>query len=52
MHDCILAPEYQCVGLYLNYVCMLITSNVLFESESYEPHVIDRAETRLLKVAH
>jgi len=40
------------VLLYLNYVRMLITPNLSFESESYEPHVIVRAETRLLKVAH
>ena len=52
MHECIIAPGYQCVELCLNYVRMLITPNLSSESEAYEPHVIVRAETRLLKVEH
>jgi len=36
----------------LNYVRMLVTPNLSFESESYEPHVIVRTETSLLKVEH
>ena len=31
-----------------NYVRMLVTPSLSFESESYEPHVIVRAKTRLL----
>jgi len=32
-----------------NYVRMLITPSLSFESESYKPHVIVRAKTRLFK---
>jgi len=32
-----------------NYVRMLITLNLSFESESYESHVIVRAKARLFK---
>ena len=32
-----------------NYTRMLVTPSLSFESESYEPHVIVRAKTRLLK---
>jgi len=49
MHECIIAPEYQCAELYLNYVRMLITLNLSFERVSYEPHVIVRAKARLFK---
>jgi len=35
-----------------NYARMLVTPSLSFESESYEPHVIVRAKTRLLKVEH
>ena len=35
-----------------NYARMLVTPSLLFESESYEPHVIVRAKTGLLKVEH
>jgi len=53
MHECIIAPEYQCAGLCLNYVRMLITPNLSFdlsfESESYDSHVIVRAKARLFK---
>jgi len=49
MHECMIAPEYQCAGLCLNYVRMLITPNLSFESESYDSHVIVRAKARLFK---
>ena len=56
MHECIIAREYHCVVngvvLCLDYVRMLVTPNLSFESESYEPHVIVRARTRLLKVEY
>ena len=35
------------VVLCLNYVRMLITPNVPFESESYDSHAIVRAKARL-----
>ena len=49
MHECIIAPEYQCAQLCLNYVRMLITPNLSFESESYDSRVIVRAKARLSK---
>jgi len=35
-----------------NYARMLVTPTLSFENESYKPHVIVRAKTRLLKVEH
>jgi len=32
-----------------NYARMLVTPSLLFESESYEPHVIVRAKDQALK---
>jgi len=45
----IIAPKYQCAELCFNYVRMLITPNLSFESESYDSHVIVRAKARLFK---
>ena len=47
MHECIIAREYQ--WTMANYVRMLVTPSLSFESESYEPHVIVRAKNQALK---
>ena len=40
------------LNYFLIYVRMLITLNLLFESESYDSHVIVRAKARLFKKLH
>ena len=37
------------LNYFLIYVCMLITQNLSFESESYDCHMIVRAKARLFK---
>jgi len=40
------------LNYFLIYVCMLITLNLSFETESSDSHVIVRAKVMLLKVAY